>query len=41
VKFIGLDLVADGPGADGQPSDPTRRLSEVIENAVLFEDLRL
>jgi alkanesulfonate monooxygenase SsuD/methylene tetrahydromethanopterin reductase-like flavin-dependent oxidoreductase (luciferase family) len=39
MKFIGLDLIASTPGADGQPGDPTRRLSEVAENAVLFEEL--
>jgi len=36
VKFIGLDLVAADRGAAG---DPTRRLSQVVENAVLFEEL--
>ena len=39
MKFIGLDLVASSPDASGQPGDPTRRLSEVVENAVLFEEL--
>ena len=33
MRFIGLDLVANDGG------DPTRRLSEVVENAVLFEEL--
>lgn len=39
MKFIGLDLAAYSPGAAGQPGDPARRLSEVVENAVLFEEL--
>jgi alkanesulfonate monooxygenase SsuD/methylene tetrahydromethanopterin reductase-like flavin-dependent oxidoreductase (luciferase family) len=39
MKFIGLDLIANSPDAAGQPGDPTRRLSEVVENAVLFEEL--
>jgi alkanesulfonate monooxygenase SsuD/methylene tetrahydromethanopterin reductase-like flavin-dependent oxidoreductase (luciferase family) len=39
VKFIGLDLVANGPDATGRPGDPTQRLSQVVENAVLFEEL--
>ena len=39
MKFIGLDLVANGPDAAGQPGDPTRRLSQTVENAVLFEEL--
>jgi alkanesulfonate monooxygenase SsuD/methylene tetrahydromethanopterin reductase-like flavin-dependent oxidoreductase (luciferase family) len=39
MKFIGLDLLANGPDASGQPGDPTRRLSETVENAVLFEEL--
>ncbi len=39
MKFIGLDLVANGPDTAGQPGDPTRGLSEAVENAVLFEEL--
>jgi alkanesulfonate monooxygenase SsuD/methylene tetrahydromethanopterin reductase-like flavin-dependent oxidoreductase (luciferase family) len=39
MKFIGLDLVANSPDAAGRPGDPTRRLSQVVENAVLFEEL--
>lgn len=39
MRFIGLDLVANSPDTSGQPGDPTRRLSEVVENAVLFEEL--
>jgi alkanesulfonate monooxygenase SsuD/methylene tetrahydromethanopterin reductase-like flavin-dependent oxidoreductase (luciferase family) len=39
VKFIGLDLVANSPDASGQPGDPTGRLSQVVQNAVLFEEL--
>jgi alkanesulfonate monooxygenase SsuD/methylene tetrahydromethanopterin reductase-like flavin-dependent oxidoreductase (luciferase family) len=39
MKFIGLDLIANGPDAAGQPGDPTRRLSQTVENAVLFEEL--
>jgi alkanesulfonate monooxygenase SsuD/methylene tetrahydromethanopterin reductase-like flavin-dependent oxidoreductase (luciferase family) len=39
MKFIGLDLIANAPDAAGRPGDPTTRLSEVVENAVLFEDL--
>jgi alkanesulfonate monooxygenase SsuD/methylene tetrahydromethanopterin reductase-like flavin-dependent oxidoreductase (luciferase family) len=38
VKFIGLDLIAnrDAGGGDG---DPTRRFTELVDNAVLFEEL--
>jgi alkanesulfonate monooxygenase SsuD/methylene tetrahydromethanopterin reductase-like flavin-dependent oxidoreductase (luciferase family) len=39
MKFIGLDLIANSPDASGQPGDPTQRLSEVVANAVLFEEL--
>ncbi len=39
MKFIGLDLVANGPDASGRPGDPTERLSQTVENAVLFEEL--
>src|SRR5580692_6520658 len=39
MKFIGLDLIANAPDAAGRPGDPTTRLSEVVENAVLFEEL--
>lgn len=39
MKFIGLDLIANSPDAGGRPGDPTGRLSEVVENAVLFEEL--
>jgi alkanesulfonate monooxygenase SsuD/methylene tetrahydromethanopterin reductase-like flavin-dependent oxidoreductase (luciferase family) len=39
MKFMGLDLVANSPDAAGQPGDPTRRLSETVQNAVLFEEL--
>src|SRR6202034_2223137 len=39
MKFIGLDLIANGPDATGQPRDPTRRLSETVQNAVLFEEI--
>ena len=39
MKFTGLDLIASSPDATGQPGDPTRRLSEVVDNAVLFEEL--
>jgi alkanesulfonate monooxygenase SsuD/methylene tetrahydromethanopterin reductase-like flavin-dependent oxidoreductase (luciferase family) len=39
VKFIGLDLIADRPDETGHAAAPTDRLSEVIDNAVLFEDL--
>jgi alkanesulfonate monooxygenase SsuD/methylene tetrahydromethanopterin reductase-like flavin-dependent oxidoreductase (luciferase family) len=39
MRFIGLDLVANAPDAAGQPGDPTRRLSEAVGNAVLFEEL--
>jgi alkanesulfonate monooxygenase SsuD/methylene tetrahydromethanopterin reductase-like flavin-dependent oxidoreductase (luciferase family) len=39
VKFIGLDLIADRPDETGHAAGPTDRLSEVIENAVLFEEL--
>jgi alkanesulfonate monooxygenase SsuD/methylene tetrahydromethanopterin reductase-like flavin-dependent oxidoreductase (luciferase family) len=41
MKFIGLDLVANAPDAAGQLGDPTRRLSETVENAVRFEELGL
>ena len=37
MRFIGLDLLANAPEAAGRPGDPTRRLSEAVENAVLFE----
>ncbi len=33
MKFIGLDLIANSPDVAGQPGDPTRRLSEVVQNA--------
>jgi alkanesulfonate monooxygenase SsuD/methylene tetrahydromethanopterin reductase-like flavin-dependent oxidoreductase (luciferase family) len=39
MRFIGLDLLANAPEAAGRPGDPTRRLSEAVENAVLFEEL--
>src|SRR6202167_3977623 len=39
MKFIGLDLIADRPDETGHAAAPTDRLSEVIDNAVLFEDL--
>jgi alkanesulfonate monooxygenase SsuD/methylene tetrahydromethanopterin reductase-like flavin-dependent oxidoreductase (luciferase family) len=45
VKFIGLDLIGNGPstgsgdGEEGRTSDPTDRFSQVIDNAVLFEQL--
>ena len=39
MKIIGLDLIANAPAADGQPGDPTRRLSETVANAVRFEEL--
>src|ERR1700734_2552933 len=41
MKFIGLDLIANGPDATGQPGDPTRRLSETVQNAVRFEEVCL
>ena len=39
MRFIGLDLLANAPDAAGRPGDPTRRLSEAVDNAVLFEEL--
>src|ERR1700691_2987938 len=39
VKFIGLDLVANTPDAGGGDGDPTRRFTELVDNAVLFEEL--
>jgi alkanesulfonate monooxygenase SsuD/methylene tetrahydromethanopterin reductase-like flavin-dependent oxidoreductase (luciferase family) len=39
MKFIGLDLIANGPDVTGRASDPTDRLTQVVENAVLFEEL--
>lgn len=39
VKIIGLDLISNGPSADGGTTAPTDRFSEVIDNAVLFEEL--
>ncbi len=36
MRFIGLDLIANGPDTTGQPGNPTRRLSETVDNAVLF-----
>jgi alkanesulfonate monooxygenase SsuD/methylene tetrahydromethanopterin reductase-like flavin-dependent oxidoreductase (luciferase family) len=38
VRFIGLDLIANRDAA-GDGGDPTRRLTEVVDNAVLFEEL--
>lgn len=39
MKFIGLDLIADRADETGHAAAPTERLSEVIDNAVLFEEL--
>jgi len=39
MRFIGLDLVANSPDASGRPGDPTERLSQTVQNAVLFEEL--
>lgn len=39
MKIIGLDLIAGGPDASGAPGDPTERLSEVVGNAIRFEEL--
>jgi alkanesulfonate monooxygenase SsuD/methylene tetrahydromethanopterin reductase-like flavin-dependent oxidoreductase (luciferase family) len=39
MRFIGLDLLANARDAAGRPGDPTRRLSEAVENAVLFQEL--
>jgi alkanesulfonate monooxygenase SsuD/methylene tetrahydromethanopterin reductase-like flavin-dependent oxidoreductase (luciferase family) len=39
VKFVGLDLVANAPDSGGRIPSATERLTEVIENAVLFEEL--
>jgi len=39
MKFIGLDLVANSPDASGRPGDPTERLTQTVENAILFEEL--
>jgi alkanesulfonate monooxygenase SsuD/methylene tetrahydromethanopterin reductase-like flavin-dependent oxidoreductase (luciferase family) len=39
VKFIGLDLIANTPDDRGVEPTTTERFSEVISNAVLFEEL--
>lgn len=40
MKFIGLDLIANGQRANGAPPlSPTDRLTEVVDNAILFEEL--
>ncbi|MGB4779422.1 LLM class flavin-dependent oxidoreductase [Microbacterium sp.] len=39
VRVIGLDIIANGPGADGVVPTPKQRLDGVLDNAVLFERL--
>jgi len=39
VRVIGLDLIANGPDADGRVPTDRQRLDAVIENAALFEQL--
>jgi alkanesulfonate monooxygenase SsuD/methylene tetrahydromethanopterin reductase-like flavin-dependent oxidoreductase (luciferase family) len=39
VKFIALDLIANFPSADNPKANATDRFTEVVDNAVLFEEL--
>jgi alkanesulfonate monooxygenase SsuD/methylene tetrahydromethanopterin reductase-like flavin-dependent oxidoreductase (luciferase family) len=39
VKFIGNDLIANGPGPTGDVPSEEERYRQVIENAVLYEEL--
>ncbi|WP_213813670.1 LLM class flavin-dependent oxidoreductase [Glaciihabitans sp. dw_435] len=39
VKFIGLDLIANTPDVHGHTSTTTERLTQVVDSAVLFEEL--
>jgi alkanesulfonate monooxygenase SsuD/methylene tetrahydromethanopterin reductase-like flavin-dependent oxidoreductase (luciferase family) len=39
VKIIGLDIIPNTPDAAGRRLSPTERLTQTVENAVLFEEL--
>jgi alkanesulfonate monooxygenase SsuD/methylene tetrahydromethanopterin reductase-like flavin-dependent oxidoreductase (luciferase family) len=39
VKIIGLDIIPNTPDASGHVPSPTERLTQTVENAILFEEL--
>ena len=39
MRIIGLDLIANGPGADGRTVPAQERFAQVVANAVRFEEL--
>ena len=40
MRIIGLDLIANGPGADGRTVPAQERFAQVVANAVRFEPFR-